>query len=156
MIQRIGRALVWERAYPGLAGAGCACAVWLLGFEVGAGQQHLVAGSITLGGVVLLIVAVSLGTLMSLSSPAMRTLRRTPYIRVVRSYLGWTLVAGPLVSCVGIYGLFFRLSGTEYAAVWAGSIAFCLGCLFRLAKLMLRVFSAPRDEDRLGARKNTR
>ena len=142
--QRWGLSL--ERFYPVGGAVLAAFACW--GFELKFPLQvasmpiSLLGSTVAFGAIVSGFVGASLTILTALATPLMRDIRRTLYIRILRSYLGSALASGIILSCTSILGMWVYQSAW-FLPVWCAVFAFCLLCLFRLARLMLLIFSDP-------------
>ena len=139
------RSLVWERYYPFGWAAVSAVMCWWLGLDFADVPSHLLSATVTFGAISSGFVGTSLAILTSLGTPVMRKIRQTPYVRVLRQYLGWALTSGIVLSCVSILGLFLHATSSYFAMAWWVALTFCIACLFRLAGTMLFVFSDPEN-----------
>lgn len=138
--------LALERFYP-LGGAVLAAFVcWAVDIrfpdQVPSMPISLLGSTVAFGAIVSGFVGASLTILTALSTPLMRDIRRTLYIRILRSYLGWALASGVILSCTSILGMWVYQSGW-FLSVSCAVFVFCLLCLFRLARVMLLIFSDP-------------
>ncbi len=131
-----------EKQYPFLV-AGCVGgAILWLDLDMEPNAPQLLAATVTFGAVVSGFVGTSLAILTSLDTPIMRRIRATEYRGILKSYLGWALCAGIVLSLTGIFGLFVDASRVPlFVSTWSLVLAFCVCCLWRLGRTMLEVFS---------------
>lgn len=139
------RSLVWEQCYPFALAVVSAVICWWLGFDFADVPLQLLSATVTFGAIASGFVGTSLAILTSLDTPVMRKIRRTPYVRILRWYLGWALTSGTVLSCVSILGLFLHATSSWFAMAWWAAFTFCIACLYRLARTMLFVFSDPEN-----------
>lgn len=138
---RFSRTLIWEKYYPQVFAVVAAIAAWYFDLMVGGEQSLLLTTTVTFGAIVFGFVGTSLSILTSLGTTVMQRIRQTDYIYALRRYLGWGLGSGALLSCVSIIGLLLNPNEQMFANLWCGVMVFCLACLYRLARMMLRIFS---------------
>ena len=142
--QRWGLSL--ERFYPAGVAVLAALASWVFEIEFPANDLsmplYLLSSTVAFGAIVSGFVGASLSILTALDTPLMRDLRRTQYRRILRSYLGWALASGIILSCTSILGMWVYQSGW-FLIFGCAMFAFCLACLWRLARVMLLIFSDP-------------
>lgn len=130
----------WEQLYP-LVVAVLAAITWLyLRIPMPEDCRYMLGATVTFSSVATGFVGTSLSILIALDSPLMHKVRTTPYITYLQTYLGWALASGILLVAVSILGMWIA-SSWWYGAAWIGAVAFCIGCLYRLAKIMLRIFA---------------
>ena len=139
------RSLVWEQCYPFALAATAAVICWWLSLDFADVPLQLLSGTVTFGAIASGFVGTSLAILTSLGTPVMRKIRRTPYVRILRRYLGWALASGIVLSCVSILGLFLHATSSWFTMAWWAVLVFCITCLYRLARTMLFVFSDPEN-----------
>ena len=138
--------LTWEKFYP-FVGLLVGAVPLVGGWCIGSDQQLLLSATITFGAITFGFVGTSLAILTSLGTRVMQRIRQTPYVLVLREYMGWGLFSGIFVCCVSMVGLLFRLTEQVwFTAAWCAAIVFCLACLYRLSRLMLKIFSDPENQ----------
>ena len=121
--------------------ASIAASVWLyLGIPMPEDGRYTLGATATFSSVVTGFVGTSLSILIALDSPLMHRVRKTSYVTFLQNYLGWALASGVLLVAVSILGM-WTCSSWWYGAVWIGAGTFCIGCLYRVAKIMLRIFA---------------
>ena len=99
---------------------------------------------VTFGAIASGFVGTSLSILTSLGTPVMSTLRESGYVRTLRNYLGWALSSGIMLSGASLAGMFQAIAMAPWFSIaWCGALVFCVGCLYRLATVMLFVFTDP-------------
>jgi len=111
----------------------------------------LFSSSISFGAIITGFSATCLAVLIGLDSDIMRKIRQTQRILPVLSeYMGFAMFSGLLFSSLGILGLLLfdeDLNCLRFQNVllpmWSASLAFCLSCLCRLGRIMLKIFSSP-------------
>jgi len=118
---------------------------WWLGLSLPAQPAILLSATVTFGAIVSGFVGTSLAMLTSLGAPVMRRIRRTMYVRILRGYLGWALASGIVLSCTSLTGLFLNTTSAGFTTAWCATLTFCVACLYRLARVMLFVFSDPEN-----------
>lgn len=134
------RSPTWERWYPVIAAA-IVAAVWLcFGISMPDDARYLLGATVTFSSVVTGFVGASLSILIALDAPLMHRVRKTSYIVYLQNYLGWALASGVLLVAISLLGM-WTCNSWWYGAVWIGAGAFCIGCLYRVAKIMLRIFT---------------
>lgn len=138
-----------ERWYPlvlaGIASVACCFACWYFELDLVNALPKLLSATVSFGAIVFGFVGTSLSILTSLGTPVMRKIRRTHYLKQLRNYLGWAMASGILLSLISIMGIFLSLTATWFAAIWCFILVFCIACLYRLANVMLSVFSHPEN-----------
>ena len=142
------RTHTWERYYPLIVALIAAVSAWFFDVAITEDQQLLLSATITFGAIVSGFVGTSLSILTSLGTPVMRQVRKTSYIKHLRHYLGWGLGSGVILACISIVGLLFGSDDfywNSFTCFWTFALVFCLACLYRLAMMMLRVFSDPEN-----------
>lgn len=133
------RSPTWERWYPAIA-ASLVAAVWLyFGVPMPKDGRYLLGATVTFSSVATGFVGASLSILIALDSPLMHRVRKTRYVEFLQNYLGWALASGVLLVAVSMLGM-WTCSSWWYGPVWIGAGTFCIGCLLRVAMIMLRVF----------------
>lgn len=134
--------LHWEKYYPFVLATIAGILTWVSGLTIESDQALLLSTSVTFGAIAAGFVGTSLSILTSLGTKVMQRIRETPYVFVVREYLGWGLCSGIMVCCTGIVGLLLKLYALAwFTTLWCSIVAFCIACLFRLGKIMLKIFS---------------
>jgi len=136
-----GFALIQEKYYPQILAFVGGVAACFFELDMQGAPPMLLGSAITFGAIVSGFVGASLSILTSLGTPIMQQIRKTNYIRTLRSYLGWGLSSGVILSCVSMAGLFFMFSGHWFTAIWIAALLLCIACLYRLSQLMLLIFS---------------
>lgn len=130
-----------ERFYPFLLAAASGLASWCWDLEMRPNALQLLTATVTFGAVASGFVGTSLSILTSLDTPVMREIRATPYLDILRSYLGWALAAGITLSLTAITGLLLDMACSQaFIAAWCTMLVFCVCCLWRLGRTMLLVF----------------
>ena len=133
------RSPTWERWYPVIV-ASLVAVVWsYFGISMPEDGRFLLGSTVTFSSVVTGFVGASLSILIALDNPLMHKVRNTAYVKFLQNYLGWALASGVLLVAVSILGM-WTCGSWWYGPVWIGAATFCIGCLFRLAKIMLRIF----------------
>ena len=133
--------LTTERLYPFLIAGASGAASWCQDLRMEQNAPQLLSTTVTFGAIASGFVGTSLSILTSLETPVMRKIRATPYLGMLRGYLGWALVAGIVLSLTGIVGLFMDIgSNPFFVSVWCTALVFCICCLCRLGGMMLKVF----------------
>lgn len=135
-----------ERFCPAAIAALAALASWVFDIEFPENEfsmpLYLLSSTVAFGAIVSGFVGASLSILTALDTPLMRDLRRTQYRCILRSYMGWALASGIILSFTSILGMWMYQSGW-FLIFGCAMFAFCLACLWRLARFMLFIFSAP-------------
>ena len=134
-----------ERFYPVGFAAAAAVACWWLNIKLPSEPSSifLFGSTVAFGAIVSGFVGTSLSILTALATPLMQNLRKTrKYILILRRNLGSALASGIMLSCASIAGLWLH-QYELFLSVWCFMFAFCLACLFRLARNMLFIFSDP-------------
>ncbi len=136
------KSLRMEKRYPFIIAAICGAGSWLCRLEMEANAAQTLAATVSLGAITSGFVGTSLSILTSLNSPIMQRIRATPYIVILKQYLGWSVLAGIVLSVISIAGLFFNFPDEPlFVAAWISTLAFCVCCLYRLCRTMLEVFA---------------
>ena len=139
-----------EQCYPFVSGGIASVACWYLEIDLVNAPPQLLSAAVSFGAIVAGFVGTSLSILTSLGTPVMRKIRRTRYLKQLRNYLGWAMASGILLSLISIMGMFLSrtstwFTSTWFAAIWCFILIFCIACLYRLAKVMLLLFSDPEN-----------
>lgn len=116
-------------------------------------STSLFSSSVTLGAIVAGFTSTCLAVLTGLDSEIMRKTRKTKNIYTLSEYLGHAIFSGFLFSFLGILCLlFFDIQYLDFSLIenilftmWGSGLGFCLSCLFRLSRIMLKIF-ANRDK----------
>lgn len=130
-----------ELCYPFVFGVLALITCWYFKKDLGNDPTQLLSATVSFGAIVFGFVGTSLSILTSLNTPVMRKIRRTRYLKLLRKYLGWALLSGILLSLVSIIGMFFSFTALWFSAIWCATLIFCIACLWRLARVMLLLFS---------------
>ena len=133
--------------YPIFLGVIVAATAFSAGLHLPDPSSFLLGSTVTFGAIVSGFVGTALSILIGLDTPFMRHVNRTPYRFQIGSYTAHALSSGILLSLVGLAGLLFAPSSTWFAALWCGALAFCMVSLFRLARLMLCIFTTAKSRD---------
>lgn len=141
--RRLRRSPKTDRWWPFALALAAGAAAWTFGLRLPDSPGLLLGATVTFGAITSGFVGTSLSILTSLDAPVVRRIRKTSYIDVLRNYLGWALAAGVVLSCAGLGGLFFAPPAGWLGTAWWAALALCLGCLWRLARIMLLLFSHP-------------
>lgn len=137
--------LTRERYYPLACAAVIALLFWWLDLKLPADPGRLLSATVTFGAIASGFVGTSLSILTGLGTPVMRKIRQSRYVAILREYMGWALASGLVLSCTSIIGLFLCTTSLALTIAWSATLTFCIACLYRLAKVMLLVFSDPEN-----------
>ena len=137
--------LTVERFYPLVLAAVVAVACWWLDLKLPADPGWLLSATVTFGAIASGFVGTSLSILTGLGTPVMRKIRQSRYVDILREYMGCALASGLVLSCTSIIGLFPGTTSLALTIAWSATLTFCIACLYRLAKVMLFVFSDPEN-----------
>ena len=137
--------LTTERYYPFVLAALAAAASWGVDFALPAHPEALLGATVAFGAIASGFVGTSLSILTALGTRVMRRIRQTTYVHILREYLGWALASGLVLSCASIVGLVVDTPSVWLAIIWCATLTFCIACLYRLARVMLFVFSDPEN-----------
>lgn len=133
------RSPTWERWYPAIA-ASLVAGIWLyFGISMPEDGRYLLGATVTFSSVATGFIGASLSILIALDNPLMHKVRNTSYVKFLQNYLGWALASGVLLVIVSMLGM-WTCSSWWYGPVWIGAGTYCICCLFRVAKIMLRIF----------------
>lgn len=125
---------------------GCAIAAFAVvmaaGLEMPVDRSSLLGSAVEFGAIVSGFVGASLALLMGLRTPLMRNIKGTAYVGQLRAYIAQGMLSGVLLAAVSLFGLYFvgLCDGLWFAGVWSGSFVFCVGSLFRLMVVAVRLF----------------
>ena len=137
--------LTMERYYPLAWAAAIALLCWWFDLKLPADPGRLLSATVTFGAIASGFVGTSLSILTGLGTPVMRKIRQSRYVDILRAYMGWALASGLVLSCTSIIGLFLSTTSLTLTIAWTATLTFCVACLYRLAKVMLFVFSDPEN-----------
>jgi len=145
MIRRFARTLTYERNYPWATALILAILFICFVGHVGSEPIRTFAATLVFGAISSGFVGTSLSILIGLDTRFGRRIRKTDYLLRLRGYIGWALASGIFVVIMSITGMVLE-SDCEIRMLfvkfgWAFAIFFCLTCLYRLARVMLNVFS---------------
>ena len=139
------KSLRLERYYPLFFAALAAIVSFFSEIVITAEGSLLLSASISFGAITSGFVGTTWSILTSLGTIIMQRVRRTGYIKILRLYMGWGLASGVILSCVSMIGLLFSLQDVLFTSLWCASTVFCIACLYRLAIIMLYIFSDPEN-----------
>ena len=133
--------------YPIVLGVLAASAAWFFGLKLPDPPTFLLGSTVTFGSIVSGFVGTGLSILIGLDTPFMRQVNRTDYRFHIRSYTAHALASGILLAVAGLVGLLLMLTAKWFAAIWCGMLVFCFASLYRLAGVMLGIFTSARSRD---------
>lgn len=149
MTKRDALSTLWERYYPQ--------AITLVTFILLWQYSHIslysplaLSTAATFGAIVFGFNSTVLSILTGLKSPVMNTLRANgrKHIESLRLFLGWGMLSAAILTGFCIFSLIIGPNWYETKLVCdllLSSIVFCGTCLFRLASIMLLIFSDPNN-----------